>query len=57
MAKVLHLTMAVVEVGVAFSLMDLAQQEEMFRMETDMEREADTTVITLATKGSSYWTL
>ena len=57
MAKVLHLTLAVVEEGVAFSLMDLAQQEEMLRMDTDMEREAADTVITMATKGSSYWTL
>ena len=55
MAKVL---IAVVEEGVAFSLMDLAQQEEMLRMDTDMEREAaDAVVINLATKGSSYWTL
>ena len=56
MAKVLHLTLAVVEEGVAFSLMDLAQQEEVLRMDTDMEREAADTVINLATKGSSYWT-
>ena len=55
MAKILH-PIAVVEEGVAFSLMDLAQQEEMFRMDTDMEREAADAVINLATKGSSYWT-
>ena len=55
MAKVLH-PMAVVEEGVAFSLMDLAQQEKILRMDTDMEREAADAIINLATKGSSYWT-